>query len=139
MRVKVWNDNKDTDWTENFKGIDVKIPSGKFIEMEFYEAHEFKGQFSPIRLRPDETQDPKSFKMIRVEQLTQEKKDELEGETDEVFPCMLCKKAYSTAAALVAHSNKVHADAVITDELAEAEIPKARRGRPAKVAEEKTA
>lgn len=129
MRVKVWNDNPHTDWKETFKGDEINIKSGTFIEMEFFEAHEFKGQYSPIRLKPDETQDPKSFKMIRVEPLTQEKKDTLEEDGQEIFPCQLCKKVYTTEASLLKHSILLHADKFVTDELAEAELPK-RKGRP---------
>lgn len=135
MRVKVWNDNPHTDWKESFKGEELFIKSGQCVEMEFYDAHEFKGQYSPIRLKPDETQDPKSFKMIRVEQLTQEKKDAIEDELAEAFPCQLCKKVYSTNAGLIAHSGKEHSSAVVIDAQAEAELPKTKRGRPAKEVE----
>ncbi len=128
MKVKVWNDNPHTDWAEKFKGDDVNIPSGKCIEMEFYEAHEFRGQYTPIRIRGDGTQDPKSFKMIRVEQLTQEKRDEMD-EGQEVFQCNLCKKIYTTEASLMKHSESQHEDQIVVDHDAEKSIPK-KRGRP---------
>lgn len=125
MRCKVWNDNPHTDWKETFKGDAVVIPSGKSIEMEFYDAHEFKGQYSPIRLKPDETQDPKSFKMIRVEKIIDDREDgEIEVQT--VFPCNLCKKAFDSEEKLVAHSEKNHADKIVVDEEAELVAPKKR-------------
>ena len=129
MKVKVWNDNT-TAWNEKFKGEDVKIPAKGYIEMEFYEAHEFKGQFSPIKVKGDGTQDTASFKMIRVEKMDQDASVEDEGE--EIFPCNSCKKVFTTEAALVKHSDAQHSDQVVTDFQAEKEIPR-KRGRPAKV------
>jgi hypothetical protein len=132
MRARIYNDNPHTDWKEQFKGEWVNIPSGKFIEMEFYEAHEFKGQFSPIRIRSDETQDPASFKMIRVEKIDTAK----EEEPSQTFNCNLCKKNFPDEESLLHHSEKNHADKIFTDEALEAEAPK-RRGRPPKQAEAK--
>lgn len=128
-KCKVWNDNPKTDWKESFKGEMLTIPSGKFIEMEFYEAHEFKGQYSPIRILGDETQDPRSYKMIRVEKIIEEQG---EIEVQEIFPCNLCKKKFDSEASLEKHSQSSHADRVIVDELAEEAMPKKKMGRPAK-------
>jgi hypothetical protein len=132
-KVKVWNDNPHTDWVEKFKGDEVKIPRGQSIEMEFYEAHEFKGQFSPIKIKADGTQDPRSHKMIRVEALNQEQKDEVD-DGQEVFQCNMCKKIYTTETSLIKHSEAKHSDHIVTDPDAEQSIPK-KRGRPAKSAE----
>jgi len=131
MKVKVWNNNT-VEWKEKFKGEDIVIPSKGYIEMEFYEAHEFKGQFAPIKIKGDGTQDPTSFKMIKVDALKQEEKDELEEEGQEVYPCNLCKKVYSTEGALVKHSEAQHAEAMVTDFEAEKQVPAKKRGRPAK-------
>lgn len=133
MKVKVWNDNKLTDWKEKFKGDDIIIPRQKCIEMEFYDAHEFKGQFSPIRVKGDGTQDPASFKMIRVETPTAEQMDELD-EGQEVFQCNMCKRTYTTEAGLIKHSEAQHSDHIVTDATAEEALPK-KRGRPPKSVE----
>ena len=66
-RVKVWNDNSH-DHVETFKGNQVTVPAKGFIEMDFEDAVQFKGQFTPMLIRADGTHDPKGFKMIRVEQ-----------------------------------------------------------------------
>lgn len=132
MRCKVWNDNPHTDWKEMFKGDLVTIPSGKSIDMEFYDAHEFKGQYSPIKLKPDETQDPKSFKMIRVEKIV-ENKEAGELEVQNVFPCNLCKKVFDSEETLVTHSEKMHADQIVVDEEAEQSAPKKKIVRKQKV------
>lgn len=130
-RVRVWNDNKHTTWKEKFKGDDVVIKSGAFVEMEFYEAHEFKGQFSPIKVKGDGTQDETSFKMIRVEPITDSASSD---EEIEAYPCNLCKKNYASEAALLKHSETSHADRMVTDAEAE-QIVKRKPGRPAKVTE----
>jgi len=66
MHVKVWNDNT-FDHKEDFKGASLVIPAGGFIEMEYEEAIDFKGQFTPPAPR-DCVGDPARFyKMIRVE------------------------------------------------------------------------
>lgn len=137
MKCRVWNDNPHTDWKELFKGEWVNIPKGKCIEMEFYEAHEFKGQYSPIKLRSDETQDPASFKMIRVEKITDLEDGEIEVQA-ETFPCNLCKKVFDSDDALLKHTAKAHPDVEnVRDEVAEESIKK-RPGRKPKAQAEAT-
>lgn len=133
MRARVWNDNPHTDWNETFKGDKVHIPSGKFVEMEFYDANEFRGQFSPIRILPNDSEDPKSYKMIRIEKLDNKEAGEIELQKS--FPCNLCKKAFSSEETLLKHSDATHADRVIVDEIAEDAMPKKKLGRPAKAKE----
>src|SRR4051812_48653121 len=66
-QVKVWNDN-DHDYKEKFKDNDVVIKAKSFIEMEYYEAHEFKGTFRGVERDGDNQPMPRSFKMIRIEE-----------------------------------------------------------------------
>ncbi len=65
-RVKVWNDN-EYPHTEMFKGDKIHIEPHAFIEMDYEEANEFKGQFTGIRRLGDERPDPRYFKKIRIE------------------------------------------------------------------------
>ncbi len=73
-KVKVWNDNKHPH-TEMYKGDKITIPAGEFIEMDWEEAMQFKGQFTgvaPVKSEDDGKggmgeADPRFFKMIRVE------------------------------------------------------------------------
>ncbi len=65
-QVKVWNDNKFPH-TESFKGETITIPPGGFIEMDYLEACDFAGQFTPMKKQADGSADPRTFKMIRVE------------------------------------------------------------------------
>lgn len=132
MRVKVYNDNPHVKvWKEQFKGEPIEIKYGTPLEMEFYEGHEFKGQYYPPVIKPDETQDPKSFKMIRVEKI--EDTDEQTPEDGEIFKCQACKKTFNTEKALHAHSDKTHGDAIVIDPVIEKEIAR-KRGRPPKEA-----
>lgn len=66
-KVKVWNDN-EFEHRERFKGVELVIAPGASIEMDYEEAVEFKGQFTPPRVGGDDAPDPRFFKMIRVEQ-----------------------------------------------------------------------
>lgn len=64
--VKVWNDNSHV-FTQKFKGDTVTIPAKSFIEMDYAEAVSFRGKPSPMFKDGMGQQDPKSFKMIRIE------------------------------------------------------------------------
>lgn len=63
-KVKLWNDN-DHEHREVFKGDEIVIPAKGFIEMDFEDAVDLKGQFTPVRFIRDGVPDPKSFKMLR--------------------------------------------------------------------------
>lgn len=69
-KVKVWNDN-EYPHEEEFKGEKIRIEAHQFIEMDWEEAVEFKGQYTPIKFLGDgQTHDPRGFKKIRVERPT---------------------------------------------------------------------
>lgn len=64
-KVKVWNKNVHP-YKEVFKGTPIEIPAGGFVEMDYEEAVEFKGTFSP--LPPEDCPEPsKYYKMIVVD------------------------------------------------------------------------
>lgn len=134
-KVKVYNDNeKVPKWKETFKGEEVVIEFGKPIEMDFFDAHEFKGQYFPMRLLGDDaTQDPKTMKMIRVEAVDLNALNK-EVEKTMGFTCNACKKSYANVSLLTKHSEVEHADLVVIDEQIEDEIKEAKRkpGRPLK-------
>jgi len=64
--AKVWNDNTFPH-VEKYKGQTIEIPPGKYIEMDRDEALQLQGQFKAPRKRGDGTDDPRFFKMIRLE------------------------------------------------------------------------
>jgi hypothetical protein len=69
-RVKVWNDNVHAH-REEFKGQMVEIPAKSFIEMDYEDAVDFRGAFTPPKIKADGTHCPTGYKMIRVEQPTE--------------------------------------------------------------------
>lgn len=66
MRARVWNDNAYPH-QENFKGKVISIASKEFVEMDYDDAKELEGQFTPIRTDGEKNPLPQYFKMIRVE------------------------------------------------------------------------
>lgn len=68
--VKVWNDNAYP-FSQEFKGNKITIPPKSFCEMDYEEAVEFRGLFSPVIKDTDGVPLPESYKMIRVERPAQ--------------------------------------------------------------------
>lgn len=115
-KCRVYNDSP---WVhkETFKGDPVVIPANGFIEMEFYDAHEFKGQYVPIVKDAGGQQDEKSFKRIRIIPITGE-----ESKVEAKQVCQACKYEASSKQDL-----EEHIDATHLDELAEPAVAEKRR------------
>lgn len=120
-KAKVYNDNVYP-YKEKFKGDEIMIPAKGFIEMEEFDAYEFKGSFNSPVLGVDGDHKPEGFKMIRVVKLS----DSAE-EKDETIKCMACSYRAENAADLNEHS-KEHADRVLVDEEAEKATKSKRKG-----------
>jgi hypothetical protein len=108
MQVKVWNTNTH-DLVERFKGNEVIIPAGKFIEMEYYEANEFRGQYHPRPVDNDGkmVDDPKYYKMLRVE-IPGDKP--IPSKAVGGYTCMKCQGAYQAQDELDFHVKTKHAN-----------------------------
>lgn len=65
QKVRVYNDGEFA-IVEDFKGDIIRIPPKRFILMDFYEAHEFKGQYKPIQVDGAGVHQEQSFKKVRV-------------------------------------------------------------------------
>lgn len=72
--VNVWNDNTYP-FSQEFKGNKITIPPKSSIEMDYEEAVEFRGLFSPVVKNTDGVPLPESYKMIRVERPAQPQVD----------------------------------------------------------------
>jgi hypothetical protein len=117
MQVKVWNDN-DYDYKETFKDNEVKIPAKSFIEMEYYDAHEFKGTYKAIQRDGDNQPLPHSYKKIWVEEPPKDSVDaKIESNT-----CAACKFRGGTPKELLEHIVANHAHQAVVDEEAEKAI-----------------
>lgn len=113
-QVKVWNDNTHP-YSETFKGNEVKIPAKDFIEMEYYDAHEFKGTYKSIQRDGDNQPLPQSFKMIRIEEPSAEKIDAKIEENK----CVACSYRGQNAKDLFDHTVTAHAAQAVVDDEAE--------------------
>ncbi len=121
MKMRVYNDNTHP-YKEHFKGDDIAIPSKGFILMDYDDAHQFKGTFSYPVLDADGNHTPAGFKMIRLEQDTEEP-----AITNVTYQCNACKYKGANEADLSEHSKATHAGEVIVDEAAEEEIRTKRK------------
>lgn len=123
MKVKVFNDNADVPlWREKFKGNWVEIPYGKSIEMDLYEATEFKGQYYFATNEKGEALpkgDPRHLKKIRTEQIDWEAVAKEESKTKSSFKCFVCKKPFLSAKEMTIHAVNSHADQMCEDDDAE--------------------
>ena len=104
--AKVWNDHKDV-YVEKFRDEEIKIPAGKFVEMDKFDAMQFVGQYTPVikdglgnDLRP---------KMLRVEVAPDKEVKPVE------YTCQACKGKFDTEKELVLHSDAFHKDVQIKD------------------------
>lgn len=122
-RARVWNDNKFVH-TERFKGETITIQPGSFIEMDFFEAKSFQGQYTPILRDYDGQPLPQSYKIIRVEEI----KDTSTKVEAEVHRCQKCADTFDTSEDLEDHIDENHLGDL------DPEVAQKRRGRKKKVA-----
>lgn len=126
-KYKVWNDNVFP-YTEKFKDMAIDIPAKGSIVMDEDDAFMFKGTFKAPILDVDNNHTPQGFKMIRLEKLSGEETAEEPKAT--THRCLACKYTGSSEADVSEHAKAAHADQIVVDEAAEAEI-KARKGKKA--------
>lgn len=112
--VKVWNDNK-LPFKQEFKDALIEIPAGKFIEMQWDEAIEFKSLYYPPAFRGDGTQKPESYKMIRIDG----KPPHLAGEQVSERVCGSCGDKFANDHDLDAHIDRHHLDELEDQNVAE--------------------
>ena len=101
-KVKVFNDNK-YEHRERYKGQNIIIPAGGFIEMDRDDAVQFKGQFFPPQRGGNGVQLPETFKKIRIEYV-----EEKQAEAKAEHVCMICGFKAESAAGLAAHMRHKH-------------------------------
>lgn len=109
MKAKVWNDNKYP-YTEKFRGDTVFIKPGEFVEMDYMDAVQFRGQMNSIVRDVDGAPDPKSFKMIRIEQVSEAK----DNKADASFAntCQSCSYKAVDQVDLAKHILDLHSDTI---------------------------
>ena len=114
--VRVYNDNIYP-YKEKFKGDLVEIPSKKFVDMDYFDAVEFLGQYTPIQLDGGGAPLPTSYKMLRIV-----KQNDFKLEDSKKIICNACGLEFDNADKLEAHVSEKH-----IDDLADEEEQKKRR------------
>lgn len=119
--VRVYNDNVHP-YTEVFKDEKIFIKPKGFIEMDEFDAIQFRGTYKSPVLNVDGVHMPEGFKMIRIEKFSGEVAAAPKVDDHQ---CIACKYKGASKADLEEHV-KTHKDQLVVDEEAEAEI-KAKR------------
>lgn len=107
MQAKVWNDGP-TDYREEFRGTEIAIPKGKFVEMDRYEAAAFLSQY--IKPRKTDTGVHMNHKMLRMEVVGDDVPAKLEHR------CQMCKGLFQSETELTLHSEAFHKEAIVAAE-----------------------
>ena len=111
--AKVWNDNK-YDFVQDFKGEILKVPAGKYIEMDYFEAHSFVSFPYPMKKNGQGVDDPTHFKMLRVEGTAG-----LDHKTV-AYKSMVDGSLHPTEEAMLAYNKQFIAQAIPTEDAARA-------------------
>lgn len=128
-KARVWNKHPlGYAYSQTFKGELINIPANKFIVMDYDDAVEFKSSFSPMRLTPENTHDPKGFKCIFVEEIGQGA--EITDQPSQ-FVCHVNGKVFNTEKELTEYVKTNFSHLLTVDAEGEEEV-KRRRGRPRK-------
>ena len=118
--VRVYNDNIH-EHREKFRGVEIVIPAGEFVEMDREDAVLFKSQFTPVIRNKGGRDDPKGFKMIRIEYApTAENVKDVVAEHEASMTCTACGFRAGSTAGLKAHIRAKHADQMVDAEAREA-------------------
>lgn len=122
MNVRLYNDNIYPH-TEKFKGDVIHIASKGFIEMDEFDAVEFRGQMNPVRFDGGGNPLPECYKMIRI---VKPENYHLYEIVDKPI-CLACAKSFATPVELSEHVKQFHVEQMI-DSKEKDELKKVRRG-----------
>jgi hypothetical protein len=114
--VRVHNDNV-VEHVEMYKGTQIRIPAGGYVEMERAEAVQFKSQFrTPVRDKA-RIQTPESKKILRLELIINgaEKAAAPKAEKDKHI-CHKCGFEAQNKAGLSAHIRANHLESMVDDD-----------------------
>lgn len=118
--VRVYNDNK-FEHREKFRGDIIIIPPGEYVEMDKEDAVLFKSQFTPIIRNKGGRDDPKGFKMIRIEYNPEViPVRDVVGEHTASLTCQACGFEAKTEAGLKVHIRASHASQMVDEDARQA-------------------
>jgi uncharacterized C2H2 Zn-finger protein len=117
--VRVYNDNVFPH-KEKFKGEMIELLPKKYIVMDYYDAIEFLGQYTPIKTDGGGAPLPESFKMLRIV-----KPEHFKIEDSKLIKCQACGEVCSTTEELDAHVNEKHIEQLVDED----EVKKRKRSK----------
>lgn len=120
FNVKLYNDN-DLDHKERYKGAQIIIKAHDYIEMDYDEARQFMGQYFPYIKTKGGTQDPKSYKMLRIDEEDAQRIRDIKAsnagdEKEKVFVCQSCGNEFRTKKGLLKHIKSKHSSEMVDKE-----------------------
>lgn len=92
---------------ERFRGDMIEIPAGSFVEMDYEDAVQFRGQYFPIVMTETQGQDPKSMKVIELVGPTGPAAQDTK---ERVYICHMDGKEFSSKQALEQHLKEKYGD-----------------------------
>ena len=130
---RVWNKHT-LDHKELFRGDKIEIPAGKFVLMDYEDAHQFKGQYVPMKFDAMEQQTEETKKILFLEP---DDKEEVVPKSG--YVCQMDGKAFNTKAELEAYTAANYKDLAFKDDSLDEEIAKVElKKKPGRPAKEKT-
>lgn len=119
--VRVYNDNI-YEHREKFRGDEIIIPAKGYIEMNAEDAVLFKSQFTPIIRNKGGQDDPRGFKMIRIDYNPADVKQvrDVIAESEQELTCQACGFVAKNKAGLAAHIRANHSSQMIDSDAREA-------------------
>jgi len=127
-KAKVYNRHSlGMNHREMFKGTQIDIPAGQFVEMDYEEAVEFRGQYFPMKFGADEIQLPESYKMIEI--VPGGTAIDANVEPSKSFVCQMDGKSFPTQAALDEYIKTNYSGQQVKDETLDKEIENAKKVR----------
>jgi hypothetical protein len=124
--VKVVNKNIHP-FSQEHQGVMLTIPAGGYIEMEYCEAEDFIGTYSPMWKGADDQPDPRSFKKLVIEK----PKGFDPHHRPRSFKCQACGFEARDEDELRAHSEVEHLDAMADDDAKEEAIERKKAPKKA--------
>ncbi len=107
---------------EMFKGEKIVIKAGEFVLMDYEDAVQFRGQYFPMITNPQGVQDPKSYKVIKIEAGPEAKEEE--KTESKVYVCHVDGKEFTDKKLLEEYMKANFSHLLVKDESLDDEIKK---------------
>lgn len=112
--AKVWNDGP-SDYTEKFNDVPIHVKKGGFVEMDYFDAVGFMGQYiKPIKHDNGEVV---NHKQLRLELIPDAASKPVEHR------CQACLGLFATSNELILHSESFHKEKAVASTISRTEKP----------------